>query len=1305
MQIDHSTNEVSLPVPKESGEINSSQQFMPLVDDDRNDEKTNHIVAVEERSTDPFATQIITKSVNPIASKQLDDDRNMERDFFDAKMEDVQMTPAEQLSQKISNAINETFLVDHGSLSDMSIEPNDDDISSGISFRDDISVAGNSTRDELEDDRNELENNDDYEMIDQPYTLTRREKLWLERSPNPKSRTVKFMHSSQIEMSVSSKEHGQYDIFSQPTTTHERFLVKASPISNFTPRQKQDKEDYHRQASPTQHYSQHRIEMVDESDGSIQDSRKRSMTTVTKDESQKKLKLDRSSEMSEAVETFHFTIENPSQNQYDQFVPLATSTQTARDRSPLKSLNQNSLHQQMLSTNGATPTLNSSYRKLSQDEVNGGRSTMSENYEQEQTENFGQAKVSTRASQNASKSSSRYLQNLLPQHTVQTYSFVPPVVATQTSQKTLNSSNQKSSESRSEYSVPPLVSSQVIQAKPSMQSLIQNQMVPPMTASLTLYSSNLKSSQNEGATPMVVTQSSQQTSKSTKRNSSQSQKESSVPPPESSEIAQAKPSMQTLIQNQIVQPMTATQPSQKALNSLSRNSSENRSESFLLPPESSLVTQAKPSMQSLIQSEVVPPMTATQTSQKTLNSSNLKSSQNRNAPPMVVTQSSQKTSKSAKRNSSQNRSEASVPLLESSKVAQAKPSMQMSIQNQIVPPIPVNSSENKTKVFYPSALSAETMQGRSVQRQTTKTRSSLSPASAVHSSARNPSEIIDYFVPPVEAPEERPLIQNNSQERIDKVQSWIDSHSDISMPEQSSKKMPKTSQKPVEKVEKIKQPALRKTSKSRKPTKAVLTPTTTRHRLSKKTLDDYSFPQPAQNRNGKFFKRQNENEERVNYRTRPFRSTVYGNKNKVSNDTRNEEEEMDNVQTDGDGRIYDDKGCVFANEEELQSTTRFYIERDGLEYMKTKAFKSLNAVNREKIERKFRTIHTLMNHGLDALHRKDHKFSEIDPYAPPVSECSVQRKRKFKSKIHSTNEVSVTISTQNNDMDQSNKVSVAITHRRVSKIYIVNDDDTSSNSTFQRSNVSKRQKGSTKPSNDKQFFKKPKQLPVKKPQSKKFDDIKSSKNVNSTLNVTPPVIAEQPRKLPIYASQKMKATYRNSNRENEVVSTIGANNLTKTKVNAVSGDLAENAPIIEDSFAATNEYHIETPMAITEQQRKLPIYASQKMKAMHRNANRENEVVSTIGPNNRTKTKANVVSVNANDLTENAPIIEDSFDAFNEDRIDECNANRPEIEDKICDVVSCNDKMKDLINRFNELNGRDETCEDHRRIFLKFIER
>lgn len=67
------------------------------------------------------------------------------------------------------------------------------------------------------------------------------------------------------------------------------------------------------------------------------------------------------------------------------------------------------------------------------------------------------------------------------------------------------------------------------------------------------------------------------------------------------------------------------------------------------------------------------------------------------------------------------------------------------------------------------------------------------------------------------------------------------------------------------------------------------------------------------------------------------------------------------METDDDGMVCDEHGCVFINDDEFQNAWYVYIENDGLAYLQNETFKAANVTLRKRVEREFRTIYKIIN--------------------------------------------------------------------------------------------------------------------------------------------------------------------------------------------------------------------------------------------------------------------------------------------------------------------------------------------------------
>lgn len=96
----------------------------------------------------------------------------------------------------------------------------------------------------------------------------------------------------------------------------------------------------------------------------------------------------------------------------------------------------------------------------------------------------------------------------------------------------------------------------------------------------------------------------------------------------------------------------------------------------------------------------------------------------------------------------------------------------------------------------------------------------------------------------------------------------------------------------------------------------------------------------------------------------------------------------DELTFDDEGMVLDKRGCVFDNNDELEDAWYVYIENDGMAYLKSEAFKSSRAEQRQRTEREFRAIHNMINR----------KF-ENDTYTPNKPITGTGRCRTAKRKL------------------------------------------------------------------------------------------------------------------------------------------------------------------------------------------------------------------------------------------------------------------------------------------------------------------
>ncbi|KAG4066126.1 hypothetical protein HA402_010328 [Bradysia odoriphaga] len=114
---------------------------------------------------------------------------------------------------------------------------------------------------------------------------------------------------------------------------------------------------------------------------------------------------------------------------------------------------------------------------------------------------------------------------------------------------------------------------------------------------------------------------------------------------------------------------------------------------------------------------------------------------------------------------------------------------------------------------------------------------------------------------------------------------------------------------------------------------------------------------------------------------------------------------------DDEGMVFDRRGCVFVNSDEIEDALYVYVENNGLEYLKSEAFKATDAVRRQRTEREFRAIHKMI----------DNKF-EDDAYSPNESITVPLRgpaKRKLWNSLH--DESTSMCSSQSDTFEQPTK--------------------------------------------------------------------------------------------------------------------------------------------------------------------------------------------------------------------------------------------------------------------------------------------
>ncbi|XP_037042676.1 uncharacterized protein LOC119079013 isoform X2 [Bradysia coprophila] len=162
----------------------------------------------------------------------------------------------------------------------------------------------------------------------------------------------------------------------------------------------------------------------------------------------------------------------------------------------------------------------------------------------------------------------------------------------------------------------------------------------------------------------------------------------------------------------------------------------------------------------------------------------------------------------------------------------------------------------------------------------------------------------------------------------------------------------------------------------------------------------------------------------------------------------------DGIRVDEEGKVYDDNGCVFANNAEFQRAAKFYIANDGLDFLKKETVTALPASKRQKYERRLKTIQRMIDRGLERLRVGQKKITDIDPYAVTIAETTIQgekRKRKYK-------EVSVTTS-RKTYVDKAKQVTYT---KRTSKMHYVFDEGTSTDSKSTMSKAMSRSKAFSK---------------------------------------------------------------------------------------------------------------------------------------------------------------------------------------------------------------------------------------------------
>ncbi|XP_037039077.1 uncharacterized protein LOC119076433 [Bradysia coprophila] len=114
---------------------------------------------------------------------------------------------------------------------------------------------------------------------------------------------------------------------------------------------------------------------------------------------------------------------------------------------------------------------------------------------------------------------------------------------------------------------------------------------------------------------------------------------------------------------------------------------------------------------------------------------------------------------------------------------------------------------------------------------------------------------------------------------------------------------------------------------------------------------------------------------------------------------------------DDEGMVSDRRGCVFVNSDEIEEALYVYMENNGLEYLKSEAFKAADAVRRQRTEREFRAIHKMI----------DNKFEE-DAYSPNGSLTDPLRGTAKRKLWNSLNDESTSMcSSQSDAFEQPTK--------------------------------------------------------------------------------------------------------------------------------------------------------------------------------------------------------------------------------------------------------------------------------------------
>lgn len=204
------------------------------------------------------------------------------------------------------------------------------------------------------------------------------------------------------------------------------------------------------------------------------------------------------------------------------------------------------------------------------------------------------------------------------------------------------------------------------------------------------------------------------------------------------------------------------------------------------------------------------------------------------------------------------------------------------------------------------------------------------------------------------------------------------------------------------------------------------------------------------------------------------------------------------VRIDNDGMVYDVNGCVFVNDEELEYAWEVYIESNGLDYLNSDRFKSLSAEGRARMEREFRTIHSIMHRGYYV--QRDEMEYDDDSYVH--SEQSVRTDRgTTKRKIRSVDSPDKDKPSTKSPQDLKKRKEESLNESSGTEMPLKNSNDSANLSQHKESvNIS----------------------PPPKPahHSQANEEIRQSQLITETAEN--PSNSGSPKKLPIYASEKMK---------------------------------------------------------------------------------------------------------------------------------------------------------------------------------------